>query len=246
MKFILLFVISQVLYAQNSTTTAQINLLGAKKRKVVRKNRNFELLKRIERNNQKLKTLLKNKTNTPLIWEGNKKILTGKAFRGRLLNSVVSTNLESPVLVEAYANQGLPFGTKFGCKGTTKHKRVITFCNKLITKSKETAISVQILNMDGSAGLLGTYDDGKEDLIAGALASEMAQGVLSIAQSKIQTPYGLEIKNNIKNQLMQGLINSSKTTSEILIEDMKTKEPIVVINAGKEVLIYFMEALNDY
>ena len=44
---------------------------------------------------------------------------------------------------------------------------------------------------------------------------------------------------------VQGAVESGRTTSEILLEDMKTAEPIVTVEAGEEVLIYFMEALNE-
>ena len=80
---------------------------------------NTDLLK-IKENNEKIKTLLLQRSSEPLIWDGRQKILTGRTFRGRLLNSLVSTNMESPVLVEAYSDQGLPYGTKFSCSGTTK------------------------------------------------------------------------------------------------------------------------------
>lgn len=201
----------------------------------------FEKLKA---NNEVLKKLLLHRTTTPTIWDGGAKILTGKVFRGRLLNSIVSTNLESPVLVEAYENQGLPFGSKFSCVGATKFKRVQTFCSKLVTSEREFPISVQILNQDGSAGLLGIYDDGKDEVMAGVIASNMAQGMIAGAQSRVNTGFGEVTGGGLKNELLTGAFNSAKGVSEILTEDMKTKEPIVMIDAGKEVLIYFMEAAD--
>ena len=44
---------------------------------------------------------------------------------------------------------------------------------------------------------------------------------------------------------MQGGIQSGRTTSDILLEEAKTTEPIVTVNAGEEVLVYFMEAVNE-
>lgn len=90
--------------------------------------------------------------------------------------------MESPVLVEAYPDQGLPYGTKFSCTGTTKFKRVQTYCSKLVTASKELPVAIQVLNPDGTAGLLGTYDDGKEELITGIVATNFTQGMLAGAQ----------------------------------------------------------------
>lgn len=200
--------------------------------------------KKLKANNEILKKLLLHRTTEPTIWDGGAKILTGKVFKGRLLNSIVSTNLESPVLVEAYEDQGLPYKSKFSCVGTTKFKRVQAVCSKLVTSEKEVPVSVQLLNVDGSAGLLGVYEDGKDEVMAGVIASNMAQGMIAGAQSKVNTSFGEVTGGGLKNELLTGAFNSAKGVSEILTEDMKTKEPIVMIDAGKEVLIYFLEAAD--
>ena len=243
---ILIFILSNF---QLFASEGEIKLLKkteTKRMQVQRKGESTSALMKLKASNEELKKLLLQKTSTPLIWDGGKKILTGKVFKGRLLNSIVSTNLESPVLVEVYENQGLPYGSKFSCQGVTKFKRVHTYCNKLVNSQKEVSVNVQILNTDGSSGLLGIYDDGKEDLITGAIASNMAQGILSAAQSKVSTPFGEVTQNNLKNELLGGAIASGKTASDIMLEEMKTKEPVVMIDAGKEVLIYFMEAADVF
>lgn len=203
------------------------------------------ILARLLENSKKINQLFSTQMSGPIIWEGENKILTGKAYRGILLNSVVSSNLASPVLVKAVPGQGLPYQTRFSCGGTTQNKRVLTLCNKMILPDKEVAITAQILNIDGSAGLLGEYDDGKEDLIAGAVLSDFSQGMMSAAQTRFASPFGEMRDSGAKNQVLQGLINSGGTTSEILLDEMKRAEPIVTINAGTEVLIYFMEATNE-
>ncbi|MBL7665287.1 MAG: TrbI/VirB10 family protein [Bacteriovoracaceae bacterium] len=195
--------------------------------------------------NRRITEILQNRSSEPVIWQQQDQILTGKAFRGTLLNSIVSTNLNSPVLVAALPNQGLEPGTKFSCQGVTQHKRVFTLCNKMVTPSKEIPIVAQILNPDGTSGLEGEYDDGKEDLIVAAVASDFAQGVLSAAQTRITSPLGQLQDGSVKNQVLQGFIESGRTTSDILLEEMKAKEPIVTIDAGIDVIIYFMEAVNE-
>lgn len=228
---------------------AKIKLLKSKLEPKTRgkriKSNNNSILYKVQKQNEHIKKLLERKSNTPVIWEGGNKILTGKVYRGVLLNSVVSTNLASPVLVKANSGQGLPYGSKFSCFGTTTHKRVQTLCNRLVTKEKEIEIRAQVLNMDGSAGLTGDYDDGREDLIAGAVISDFAGGVLSAAKGRVVTGIGQVEDSSLKNQVFQGLINSGQTTSDILLEEMKTREPIVTVNAGTEVLIYFQEAVNE-
>ena len=210
-----------------------------------RRNQDAALIRQMLESNKKLMALLERRTGVPVIWEQGAKILTGKVVRGTLLNSIVSTNLSSPILVLAHPGQGLPPKTKFSCSGMTQNKRVLTLCSKMVTQDKEIPIVAQILNLDGTSGLLGEYDDGKEELIMGAIASDFAQGMLSAAQTKLASPFGAIREDSLKNQLMQGGIQSGRTTSDILLEEAKTTEPIVTVNAGEEVLVYFMEAVNE-
>jgi hypothetical protein len=249
MKNLAVIVIVVGLLTFENNSMAQIKMLKKSVQKVVKpkeKRRNDdELLQKIFENNKKFNALLEQRSSIPVIWENNSKILTGKVFRGALLNSINSTNIDSPVLVGAYPNQGLPYKTKFACQATTQNKRVFTLCNKMVTAEKEIPIVAQILNVDGTSGLLGEYNDVKEDLIIGAVASDFSQGVLSAAQTRVATPFGGVTNSSVKNQVFQGLMESGKRTSDILLDDMKNMQPIVSVNAGDEVLIYFMEAVYE-
>jgi len=234
--FVLVLIFSIGLYASEGEIFLLKKKIPSQPKKETQKNKTNEYEK-LKANNEILKKLLLRRTSGPTIWDGEQRILTGKVFRGRLLNSIVSTNMESPVLVEAYPDQGLPYGSRFSCVGSTKFKRVHVICNKLVTNFKELSVSVQILNPDGTAGLLGTFDDGKDELITGVLVSNLTQGALASAQARIGT-------NALSNQLTEGAFNSAKGASEILTDEMKTKEPIVMIDSGKDILIFFMEAVD--
>jgi hypothetical protein len=189
--------------------------------------------------------LLFARTMTPHIWEGNRQVLTGKTYRAILLNSVVSSNLASPMLVKLKEGQGLSHLTKFACHGVSLNLRVHAECHRMILPNREIEVKAQILNLDGSAGLLGVVEDGKEDLMAASLASNFAQGALSMAQSRISTPFGDIRSANPKNQIYQGLIQSGSTASDIYLEELKNITPTVTVQAGTEVLIYFQEAINE-
>ena len=205
-------------------------------------------LKKLAEQNETLLKLLKARSNEdkPLIWDGSKKIESTKVLRGILLNSVVSTNLESPLLVESLDSSSLPAGTKFRCTGITKNKRVLTVCDRMITPSKEVEVKVQVLNMDGTAGLRGEYNDGKDSYIAGAIVSEFARGVISASKDKVVLPLGSIDSDSEKNKVLEGLANSMSTTTDLITDSMKSQEPKVFIEAGKPVLIFFMEGLNDF
>ena len=202
------------------------------------KTNEFEALKKLQEGHKRIEEILQRRSSIPIIWEGHSKIQTGKTFRGIVLNSIVSTNISSPVLVEALPNQGLPYRAKFACEAQTQNKRVFTVCNKMITRDLEIPVVVQILNVDGTSGLLGDYDEGSEEVITGNVLSHSSQGLLSGIGSSING-------GNVSASLLQGLVESGNSTSELLLNDMKTKEPIVSIDSGAEVLIYFMEAINE-
>lgn len=243
MKSLTILVIVVGIIVFETDSYAQIRRLKpepvlTKRRKQLRGSNESKTFEKLKEGHKKLTELLQRRSSIPIIWEGDAKILTGKVFRGVVLNSIVSTNISSPVLVEALPNQGLPHKTKFSCQATTQNKRVFTMCNKMISREKETSVIVQILNMDGTSGLLGEYDDAKDEMISGAVLSNSSLGLLTGLGSSIGG-------TNTSASVLQGLVESGKSSSEILLEDMKTKEPVVSVDAGEEVLIYFMEGINE-
>ncbi|RZF20626.1 TrbI/VirB10 family protein [Halobacteriovorax vibrionivorans] len=217
----------------------------SKKYSSVKKGENDEAIKKIKAQGERIEELLKRRTSVPVIWEQRREFKTGSVVRGTLLNSIVSSNLASPVLIQARSMQGFKNGTLFSCSATTRNKRVLTICNRMIEEGVEHEITAMALNLDGSAGLVGIYDDRKEEMIESAVISEFASGMLSAAQTRVAIPYGDLRDSSLKNQLLEGLVQSGNKTSDILIDEAKTLEPIVTVNAGTEVLIYFMEALNE-
>jgi len=231
---------SQNLGAQGITRLAKEQKKAAPQPKV----RDEEILQKILKNNRKIDALLQARMGDPVIWEKRARIHSGKTFRGIVLNSIFSTNLASPIVVEAAPGQGLEAKTRFLCTGVTQHKRVQTQCHRMVTSERELSIQAVVLNSDGSSGLIGEYDDAKDALIGGAILSDFSQGMLSAAQSRISGPLGAITDSSVKNQLLQGAIQSGHTTSEILLEEMRQKEPVVMIEQGSEVLIYFLEGTH--
>jgi len=247
MKYLLLIIFS-VTYNASIINTVD-KKVDVQKRSTQKRN-SFEIsaLKKLSEQNVALLKLLQIKANEekPFIWDGTKKIESTKVIRGILLNSVVSTNLESPLLVESLDSSILPSGTRFRCTGVTKNKRVLTVCDRMITPTKEVEVKVQVLNIDGTAGLRGEYKDGKDSYIAGAIVSEFAKGVISASKDKVVLPLGSIDSDSDKNKVLEGLASSMSTTTDLITDSMKSQEPKVFIEAGKPVLIFFMEGLNEY
>jgi hypothetical protein len=209
----------------------------------------LKLLQKLKVQSEQILSLLEasvKQVERPLIWDGSKTIESTKVIPGILLNSVVSTNLESPLLIMALANDSIPEGSKFRCSGVTKNKRVLTLCDRMITPTKEVEVKVQVLNLDGSAGLRGEYNDGKDSYIAGAIISDFAKGVITASKSKLILPLGQVDESTERNKILAGLAGSASTTTDVLLDEMKSQEPKVFIEAGKPVLLFFMEGINAY
>ena len=226
--------------------------VGTKKLEIV-KTRNkiavipsVDALKQIEKQGERTNELLGKYQQKSGVWDFTNEFdfKTGTVIRGILLNSVVSTNLESPLLVEVKSNERLPAKTLFSCKGVTKFNRVMAACNKLILPSKDDEYEVQVglLNLDGSSGLRADeVYTGKEEYVAASIATSFSRGLIELKTERLASPLGELTANTAKNRLTNGLLNSLDDTNNIMKDEMQSKEPKVYIKSGRSVLIYFYE-----
>ena len=193
----------------------------------------MDALNRIEEQNFKINTELGLYQQKPAIWDFTNQFdfKTGTAFVGILLNSVVSTNLESPMLVEIYPDQGLPEGSKFSCLGSNQGKRVLALCNRLIMPEAELEyeVNVIVLNRDGSSGIKADYFyTGKEQSISGGIAASIL-------------PLGNLATKATQNSLWGGLSESGNEITESMKSETQARDSKAYIKAGKEVIVYFRE-----
>ena len=198
----------------------------------------------LNQSSDKLDQFIEKYRDKPAIWDFTVMydFKTATILRGRLLNSIVSTNLESPLVVEIHPDQGLPVGSILSCLGMTKLKRVISGCNRLITPGsigEEYDVEVSLLNNDGTAGITGEYYSGKEIYVAGMIASAFARGSIELSQSRIATASGEMKVNSAKNRYLEGILNSADEGADLMKKEMQTTEPKVFVKAGKEVLVFF-------
>jgi hypothetical protein len=201
---------------------------------------------RLNHQGQKIENLLGKFQERSAVWDFTNQydFKTGTVIKGILLNSVVSTNLESPLLVEVLSGEALPEGAKFSCKGVTKFKRVMSACNKLITPndSEEFEVQVSLLNVDGSSGLKADeIYTGKEDYFAATVATAFSKGLIELSTERLASPLNDLTLNTRKNRLANGVVNSLDETNDLMNGEMKSREAKVFIKAGRPVLIYFQE-----
>ncbi|HXH74375.1 MAG TPA: TrbI/VirB10 family protein [Bacteriovoracaceae bacterium] len=212
-------------------------------------NRNSKIdsaLARLEEQNRQINQGLGLLQQKPGIWDFTNQydLRTGTVLRGILLNSIVSTNLESPLLVEVKAGQGLPPKAKFSCIGVTKYKRVVAACNRLIMpdQDREFEVQVSLLNPDGSSGLKADYYyTGQEEFVAASVATSFARGMIEVQTQRLATPLGEITANTSKNRILNGALSATDDINSLMKNEMQNKETKVYVESGKEVLVYFHE-----
>jgi len=166
-------------------------------------------------------------------------VLSGTIIKGIVLNSIVSSNLESPILVEITESHcDIALNTKLICSGVSRGKRVSTFCSKLITNSNEFEINASLLNIDGTAGLTGVIYTGKEELVLGALAGSALSAALDVSRDRVSTATGELATNTQRNKVITGAMGGLDEAVQIMGDEAKNKETKISIEAGKEVLIF--------
>lgn len=232
MKALLLFFLTFNVYAK-------FTLLRKEPKKTPSKE-----VSRLKKENKKLKKLLKMRIDYPLIIDSSLLIRRGTYLAGETVFSILSTNIESPIQVTLFDNPYFPPGTQIHCEGLTKHKRIHAQCDAIVHHDFEHKFRGRVLNKDGSAGIAGLYYTGKEEYLAGIVASELAKGFLSIGYERKTTLLGDSVANTLNNQILQGGINTSNELTSVMKEQMMTKEPKVFVHRGTPVLIYFDETFT--
>lgn len=205
---------------------------------------NDSSLRKLELQGEKIEEMLGRFQKKAGVWDYTNQydFKTGTTIKGTLLNSIVSTNLESPLIVEVQDGERLPSGTRFSCKGITKLKRVLAVCDKIISPidEEEFEIEASLLNVDGSSGLRpDEISTGKEEFVAGTIATAFSKGLIEVGTERIASPLGELTANTRRNKVAGGLLNSLDETNNIMNSEMKTREPKAYIEAGRSVLIYF-------
>lgn len=251
MKFLVcyIFLLSEVqasdlvILTKKNKASKEVKPQKALTKKEVSKNPIFE---RLNAQGLKIESLLGRFQERSGIWDFTNQydFKTGTVIKGILLNSIVSTNLESPLIVEVSNSEKLPVGSRFRCFGVTKHRRILAACDRLMTPTDEEEFEVRagLLNTDGSSGLKpDEVSTGKEEYAAANIATAFSKGLIEIGTQKITSPFGELTADTKRNRITGGILNSLDETNNIMNSEMKNKEPKAYIKAGKPVLIYFFE-----
>lgn len=162
------------------------------------------------------KKLVEKKHKTSFDFTKSLSIPAGTILKGTLLNSIVTSNLKSPVSVRVLPNKYLISGATILCEGARSARRVFIACDRMIIEGDEySGMVTSVLNLDGSNGVKGKYWSSEEQYVAGIAAASFATGVISASQQTLTTPYGEQIAQTGKNRVYGGLANTGNEITTI-------------------------------
>jgi hypothetical protein len=188
-------------------------------------------IRQLLESNQQINRLLSLRLSKPHILDLTESFdfPTGTILKGKLLNSIVSTNLASPLMAEI--TNGPLAGAKIHCIGVTSGGRIQTDCPILVFEDREYPVSVTLLNPDGTAGLLGQVYEGKEQAIASKGAQHFIQGLSQLGQKALGSP--------IRTKLLETGTATLTTASGDIKSETGENSSVVLVKTGKPVLAFF-------
>ncbi len=182
----------------------------------------------IKEQNKKIQKLLENVTKDVLVtWERKNAPTAGMILKGRLINSLLSSNLDCPAIIDLIGPEFQ--GQKLHCLAVAQNQRIQINCHLLIAKNQNKKINAKILELDGSSGLKGVTVSNGEFSLGKSILASIGQGLSLILGRKSESP-GV--------QSLTGLKESAEEYSSNSLNSSKEK---ILVNGNREVLIYFQD-----
>lgn len=163
----------------------------------------------------------------------------GEHLKATASLGAMATNSQSNLILSNIEGIDLPKGSKISCQIVAKYKRVCGVCDRLIIEGEGHDIKADLLNRDGTQCAIGNIADDKELFLTGIAISELAQGALAISQTSIPTIGGNLVQDTARNKITQGLINTGSEATELMKDEFRTREPIVILPQNSTVLVQF-------
>lgn len=207
---------------------------------------NKDLKKQLDEANKLLESyryVTHNQIKEPIIYS-EQTVNEADIIGGENLLTIRATNYPTKTVISNLKGTNLPSDSKIVCDVYSKYKRACGHCSRLIVDGVGYDIDASLNNRDGSSCVIGELSDDGETYLAGVFISEMAKGAAAISQSSIPTIGGNVIEASAKNKILQGLINTSDESTDYLREQLKTKEPIVLVKQRTNITIYFNKGVS--
>ena len=169
------------------------------------------------------------------LYDDFKKFRSGDMIKGHLFNYVLSTNLNTPIIVIPESDR-IPEGSKVLCEGRVFQKRVAAQCSKVITPTNIIQINATLLSQDGSYGLVGKYDDGRGYELTKSIAQGALNNVLESQRDTLSTDLGLRANRSSKNIIIDGAIGGS---SSVIKDSAISHFPSIYLKSKMKLILFF-------
>lgn len=172
----------------------------------------------------------------------------GKAITCRLRNRLVVGSEGSPAILVVAPNQGALSGVKVLGKARQSGTpgRVLMDLERLVfANGRAQVIKASALDDNGAYGLEAQVFSSKAIMLAGAMAGSMISGFAAAQQNQTTTAFGFQQSTpGLRNGILQGVAQSAAEQSKRLIDESTTEKPVLVVEAGQAVLVYFEDAVR--
>ncbi len=179
--------------------------------------------------------------------QGAIKIALGSYLFGRLETRLVVGGEPVPCIVKLEGDGSLSSQRIMGLarSGGTEGRVQIDFHSLLLSGGKSLKITSTALDKNGAYGIEAEVFSKKALAVAGSLAGSFVSGLALGSQTEETSAFGLSrTKVTPRNALLQGLAETGASESKRLIEESTKERPILVVEAGTEVTIFFSEELR--
>ena len=189
-------------------------------------------LQRLIEQDKRLEQLLSSQKRGFIIKKKSEKVMALARFKGIVLNSIIAMNVKPSKFITKIRDGKLA-GSELRCMGYSFKRRVSSRCDLLVWEDREYQVDVELWDLDGAEGIIADdYYSGEEKTFITSSFASFFQGILESNEStgKSKISHGVsEITENIRRKI---------------VESGEQKIAISYVNAGKEVLVFFNQAIN--
>ena len=187
-------------------------------------------LQRLIEQDKKIQRLLSSHKRGFIIKKKSENVMALARFKGVVLNSIIAMNVKPSKFITKIRDGKLA-GSELRCMGYSFERRVSSRCDLLVWEDREYQVDVELWDLDGAEGIIADYYYlGEEKTFITSSFASFFQGVLE--------------SNTGKNKISHGMSEITENIRRKIVESGEQEIAISYVNAGKEVLVFFNQAIN--
>ncbi len=172
----------------------------------------------------------------------------GKTLLGRTTKRMIVGGEGSRAEVEIGDDQGL-FSrlTILGnaIQNSTQDRLLVTFHSVMFRSGKNMKVTAIAQDDSGADGLKAQVFSSKALMVAGAMAGSFISGYVASQQTQSSNAFGFtQTPTTGRNAILQGVAGAAADQSKKLIDDSTKEKPVLVVERGTLVSVYFDEEVR--